>query len=472
MEKVEVAFPGFKAFAEAYGWGDVSDDPTGWLIEELRFRRDYFTPLQESLRAFIGSIRLDPAVGRGGTLAEMAKAAGPLHKALDALIEGRPAVNPAYEQDVAGEQYRLQVREDAKRRRDEEMNPPATLPPVRSLTEFLAEPDDETPFRIEQLAPTNGRILLASQYKAGKTTLLGNLMRSLADKSPFLGRFQVNIPAERIVLIDNEMDEGMVRRWLRDQGIDNTCAVADVVTLRGNVRAFNLLDDRVRGQWARRLGDLGCDYLMLDCLRPILDALGLDENHQTGRFLEPFDALMAEAGINDAAIAHHMGHAGERARGDSRLQDWPDATWRLVRLNDEPDSPRYFSAYGRDVDVPNGRLDFDPDTRRLTYTDESRASTRQRTDVEAVLLVEKLRAGDGDGEMNRNAILEEAHRKHHRGDKTVGPALLQGVLTSVLSVRDGPRKSKIYRLTNPCSDCFRPVEELFSHIHPECAEKR
>ena len=173
-----------------------------------------------------------------------------------------------------------------------------------------------------------------------------------------------------------------------------------------------------------------------------------------------------------------MGHAGERARGDSRLSDWPDATLAAGRGCDEADSPRYFSAYGRDIDVPTGRLDFDPDTRWLTYTDESRASTQLQTDTQVVLdevvdmLVDKLRAGDGDGEMNRNAILKEADSKHHRGDKTVSPALLRGVLTSVLSVRDGPRKSKIYRLTNPCSGCLRPVEELFSHIHPECAEKQ
>ena len=110
----------------------------------------------------------------------------------------------------------------------------------------------------------------------------------------------------------------------------------------------------MRGQWARRLRDLGCDYLIFDCLRPVLDALGLDESHDAGRFLEPFDALMAEAGINDAAIAHHMGHAGERARGDSRLQDWPDATWRLVRLNDEPDSPRYSRPTGVMSTCPTG----------------------------------------------------------------------------------------------------------------------
>jgi hypothetical protein len=35
--------------------------------------------------------------------------------------------------------------------------------------------------------------------------------------------------------------------------------------------------------WAKALRDLGCDYLILDCLRPVLDALGLIENNEAGR---------------------------------------------------------------------------------------------------------------------------------------------------------------------------------------------
>ena len=115
-----------------------------------------------------------------------------------------------------------------------------------------------------------------------------------------------------------------MQQWLRAQSIRNTGAVADVITLRGNVGAFNLLDEHCRAAWVQRLADVGCDYLILDCLRPVLDALGLDENRDAGRFLVAFDALMKEAEVPDALLVQHMGHANERARGDSRLQDWPD----------------------------------------------------------------------------------------------------------------------------------------------------
>lgn len=110
--------------------------------------------------------------------------------------------------------------------------------------------------------------MLSAQFKAGKSTLVGNLMRALADREPFLDQFDVRHPPRRIALIDTELDNNTLRRWLRDQNIRNHSAVVDVVALRGRVAAFNLIDDRIRAQWAERLRQLECDYLILDCLRP------------------------------------------------------------------------------------------------------------------------------------------------------------------------------------------------------------
>src|SRR5262249_45885098 len=194
-------------------------------------------------------------------------------EAPDLEFDGRTAEETAIEHRLQW----LRVNQEARRRLDEENRPTFALPPIKCLTQLLSEPDAYTAHRIEGLAPLGGRVILSAQWKAGKSTVLGNLLRSLADRDPFLGRFAVNTPAGGVVLIDNELSEDTLRRWLRAQGIVNTAAVADVVSLRGKVGAFNLLDDRCRKEWATRLRDQGCDYLALDCLRPILDALGLDE---------------------------------------------------------------------------------------------------------------------------------------------------------------------------------------------------
>jgi hypothetical protein len=104
----------------------------------------------------------------------------------------------------------------------------------------------------------------------------------------------------------------------------------------------------------------------------VLDALGLDEHRDAGRFLVALDSFLAEAKIPEALIVHHMGHSGERSRGDSRLRDWPDVERRLVREDDDPGSPRFITAYGRDVDVSESQLAYDPLTRHLTINGGSR----------------------------------------------------------------------------------------------------
>ena len=242
----------------------------------------------------------------------------------------------ASEYEIQERLHRLRINHEARRLLDQELHPDVVLPPIKLLSELLAEPDAPVSHRIEHLALDGARVMLSAAYKAGKTTLVANLLRAMVDGERFLGRFEVKIPAKQVVLIDNELDEDTLRRWLREQGIGNTGAVR-TVSLRGRLSTFNLLDEGCRQDWIQRLSVIGCDYLILDCLRPVLDALGLDENRDAGKFLVPFDTMLTGAGIGNALVVQHMGHHGERSRGDSRLQDWPDAIWRLVRESRAPD---------------------------------------------------------------------------------------------------------------------------------------
>ena len=369
------------------------------------------------------------------------------------------------EYEIQERLHRLRIQHEARTRLDQEIRPDVTLPPIKPLAELLAEPDTPVNYRIDKLALDGARIMLSAQYKAGKTTAVNNLIRSLADNTPFLGRFDVKIPAKRIVLIDDELDDNTLRRWLREQEIVNTAAIADVVRLRGRLTSLNLLDDRCRERWTRRLADLGCDYLILDCLRPILDALGLDENRDAGKFLVPFDAMLDSAGITNALVVQHMGHTGERSRGDSRLQDWPDAIWRLVRESEEPDSGRFFSAFGRDVNVAEGRLSFD--NRRLIYT----AGNRDEAKVEAaVVAVLTLLSGDavhgGDG-LSGSAIERDLGGDHTQ--KSIRAALRKLVNRGRVEVVDGPRRSRLHSIAKPCARCGMPML-TDEPQHRSCAE--
>jgi hypothetical protein len=360
-----------------------------------------------------------------------------------------------FETAVTFELNKLRTRREAQHRLDAETRPPITYPPVTPLNVLLDEPDEQAAYRIEKVAPKQGNIILSAQYKAGKTILADNLIRALVDGDPFLGKFDVHQQAEHLVLIDNELGKNMVRRWLREQNITNTTAVADVITLRGRVASFDILDEKIRSRWATRLRDLGCDYLMLDCLRPCLDALGLDENRDVGKFLVAFDALLADAGISDAAIVHHMGHANERARGDSRLQDWPDAIWRMMRETEDPDSPRYFTAYGRDVDVAEGRLTYDKATRRLTYAPGSRRNAKTEAAQLAVIKVLAAIAKDR-GDPLSKTDMESALVGEH-GRDTVRDGIAMAVKHGLVKVESGPRNALLHSIAYPCAECGMPV---------------
>lgn len=280
---------------------------------------------------------------------------------------------------------RLRIRDAARREYERESRPTPDPPELVSLTSLLDEPDEDVRYRVEGLWPREGRIVLAAQNKSGKTTLTGNLVRSLADGDDFLGKFAVE-PVGRVVLLDNEMSRSQVRRWLRDQGVRKTDAV-EIVTLRGRLSSFNILNPEVRNEWASRIGP--ADVLIFDCLRPALDALGLSEDKDAGRFLEAMDELIAACDIPELFLIHHMGHSNERSRGDSRLEDWPDAKWKIVKEDaDDPNSPRYFSAFGRDVDQSEVRLSFDSDNRHLSVDGGSRKqATASRIEDHVTLFI-------------------------------------------------------------------------------------
>src|SRR5688572_4558707 len=118
--------------------------------------------------------------------------------------------------------------------------------------------------------------------------------------------------------------------------------------------------------------------------------------------------------------------------GDSRIRDWPAVEWLFVRSTDKPSSPRFISAFGRDVDVPEGRIHYDPTTRRVTYE-----AVDRRTD------------GDGDAVIRLLSILDAAPEplsgrqiKARRGSLTeskIETAIATGITCGWVHPSNGPK---------------------------------
>ncbi|WP_280509083.1 AAA family ATPase [Nocardia cyriacigeorgica] len=396
-------------------WGPIV---TQWLVDTNAGRR----AVGERPRLTITAAELLRA---GATPTEVA-ALRPAKSAADRAASARWM---EAERIAEGEVARTRARRITVEREGGTVEPPELL----CLSDLLEEPDEPLVYRVSGLWPLGGRVLLAAQYKSGKSTMVGNAVRSLADGDLFLDRFETE-PVGKVVLIDTELDPRTLRRWLREQGIRKTASVS-VLPLRGRVSAFDILDRSVRSEWVTRLS--GANVVILDCLRPVLDSLGLSEDKDAGKFLVAFDDMLAEAGVGEAMVVTHMGHQNERARGDSRLLDWPDVPWKIVR--DENDV-RFFSAFGRDVDVPEGALSFDPDSRRLTYEGGSRKDVSGKALMPDLLAL--LRAQPG---LSGRQIETELMNKG-AGQRDIRAALKSARTDGVVRVEPGQRNALLHYL--------------------------
>jgi hypothetical protein len=354
---------------------------------------------------------------------------------------------------VDQEKARLRARQIAEAELLAEDSKPAPAP-VR-LDMLLAEPDEPVTYRIDRLWPAGGRVILAAQRKAGKTTCTGNLLRSLADGDAFLGRYTVT-PVDAggtIFAIDTETSRRMLRAWLADQKISHPERI-HIEPLRGAVSSFAILDPRGRAGWARAIRDCGAHVLLIDCIGPVLAAAGLDENSSldVGRFLAALEELLADAGVTEAALCYHMGHIAERSRGASRLRDWPDAEWKLVyELADDdndasPVARRYFSAAGRDVAEPEQLLDYDAASRHLTVAGGSRRDEKTGQLLAAIIAY----VGSHDEAECSKTRIERAVEGRATDIRKVLTASAGG--GGALCVHPGIRGARLHRIREGCAE--------------------
>lgn len=357
----------------------------------------------------------------------------------------------AYRQAVARKAADLQLMEDAREilaSRKAGKAPDLTAHP---LGDFLAQPDEVVPWRIERLWPVNGRVLLAAAAKAGKTTMVMNLLKALADGGRFLGCFDVDpLPDGQVVVYLNmEVSPAQIRRWLRRAGIVNTDAI-HVVNLRGQASALTLETEQGRQRVADWLRSLDAGMVILDPLAPLLAALGFEENDnsQVARFFSLWAETLALAGVTDDLIVHHTGHAGQRSRGAARFLDEPDALWTISKdtATDEDgddvyeaQEPRFFKATGRDVEQAEQPLLYDGADGVLTLGEGSRKAIRAEAKhqrAQAAILA-RLR----EGQATQNDITRRLGINYSDAKATLDTLVDEGTV-----IRSKVGQAAVYRL--------------------------
>lgn len=337
---------------------------------------------------------------------------------------------------------------------------------IGTLADVLARPREDA-WRVHGLIPAEGSTLVTAMRKTGKTTLLANLARALLTGEDFLGNFPVTPVSGTVALLNFEVNGAQIARWLHEAGVDDRRCL--LVNLRGRRNPFGVEADR--DELAKQLKAHEVESLLVDPFGRAFPGESQNDAAEVGRFLTELDRFKADVGANDLVLTNHAGWEGERSRGSSALEDWPDSLIRLVRDAHDEEGRRYISALGRDVEVGEGLLSYDQDTRRLTVAGAGRDVETRRRRTAAVVgpVVELLREQPG---LSQNAVATALGQRR----QTVVEALAAAVESGTLSVTDGPRGAKLYAVRPPeestCSDLFPlvPVHvPALAHDLRECA---
>lgn len=323
-------------------------------------------------------------------------------RTLDTAIDGLGADRPSFaltgfsaedfESAVAERLLSLRVSQEAQARlHATEFAPPAL---ATTFAEVLALPEPQISWTVEQLAEHGHNVLLAAQFKAGKTTLLLNLVRAMVDDVPFLGRFNCQLEG-RACYLNCELTEADAQRWIKDLQFANP-ERALLVGLRGQPNPLA----SVQGQ--RWLVDFlkrhNVSTLIVDTFRASYFGDSHNDNAQVARYTALLDSVKAEANVSMLVLSHHFGRkehepGQEHGQGAVELDNWADMRWLLTLGGDS----RFLAATGRTDGIPESRLNFDRATRRLVLDESSfglgREHARKHSAEEAILNVVRANPG-------------------------------------------------------------------------------
>jgi AAA domain-containing protein len=278
-----------------------------------------------------------------------------------------------------------------------------TPPPDEgSLREQLRRPRETPQYLVQGLIGWRHNTVLAAQYKTGKTTFGLNLVRSLVDGKPFLGR-ETSLPdGGRVGWWNGEMEPDDWLDYVRPMGLRATDRVASL-SLRG--RRMPILDDYA-GEWVVKwLRENDIALWCVDSWRRLCAWTGVNENknEEVEKLTERIDRLKADSGCQAFLAIAHTGRAqheegSEHARGATSLDDWADGRLMLTTV----DGTRFLYAVGRGVDFEDTALTFDRLRNRVGLGEGNR-----RTAVSDAQLDRAVEAVQRKPGMTTGAVAEE-----------------------------------------------------------------
>lgn len=319
-----------------------------------------------------------------------------------------------FEKDVAQQQYMLEVREEA-RIRYRTRGLPADLGLTNMpLSEELLLPEPDEIARIGgkteeavTLQFTGYNCLLIAPNKSGKTALNLNLLKSLADGTPFLGKYEITPFQGNICVFNYEEMPIHWRRHVARLGIQNTDRIW--VQHRRGQPILPIWEKRSQDRVVKWMIDHEIAYWIVDPTAVAWQGLVDNENDNTlvAAFTTALDQVKERAGIGEMLLTHHTGRMDDsRGRGAIRLDDWKDVSWHLNR--DDVTNVRTFWATGREIEVEKFELDWNEDKWRLS-AGEDIAAQKKKDRVKTLRMTKQavIELLDEHGDMSQTSLGHE-----------------------------------------------------------------
>lgn len=267
--------------------------------------------------------------------------------------------------EALADQYEMQerARELARERRNTKL---FRAPEVESI-EVIAELSDEEIYRADGLILSESDTLIIGQRKAGKTTFMFNLMESLVNGTPFLGKFETRPVTGKICFLNYELSKPLFAKWAREMELSGPDSPILHIDARGNSNP--LATDHGRSWLIKMLKEQNVEVLIVDVFGVAFAGSG-EENSSTDvrKWLEKLSDLRINAGVKELILTAHAGKDADKgARGSSALEDWAAS---FITVGATAMGQRWIRALGRDVLIERTELVYDSETRRLSLKEQ------------------------------------------------------------------------------------------------------
>ena len=395
--------------------------------------------------------------------AQMARIADGEEDPITAESQAEAQASRLFALDVDYELGKLRAKAEARRLFNQERQGGDAPFDAGTLSEILGRPEEPVA-RVQSLVPWEASTLVVAQRKTGKTTLLLNLTKCLLTGEPFLGVLPVRpvAPDASVALLNFEVSAAQLARWASEVGVPSERLF--LVNLRGRRNPLTITDDRAA--LAALLKERRVESILVDPFGRAYSGTSQNDAGEVGSWLVSLDQFAREeVGALDLVLAAHAGWNGERSRGSSALEDWADSIINLTR--NESTGDRYIRATGRDVELEEDRLEFDPETRALSLSGLGSRRESQRTERINDLADQALAIICATPGLSRNAISEQMGGS---GQRTERIAAIESLVSSGrVRMEIGPRNAKLhYPEENPPvpTRSNPPVPTRSNHSNP------